>query len=122
MRQLALFPTLLVTVFSQPALAASSTSSGQVSVAQVVEMIEKSGSDRSYRNIALAYFSGVGEAAGVLMQEAASKGISMECSAPLELSTDHAMAAVTAGGEGNWQETAATPLILADMLARAGCK
>jgi hypothetical protein len=41
----------------------------------------------------------------------------------LELSGEQALAAVKATtGEASWQETAATPVIVADMLARAGCK
>lgn len=123
MRHIAVSILVLVSNLSQPSLAASSTSTGQVSVAQVVEMIEKSGSDRAFRNIALAYLSGVGEAAGILIGEAASRGISHGCQHPLELSSTQALAAVKASsGEGAWQETPATPVILADMLDRAGCK
>ncbi|HEY8357885.1 MAG TPA: hypothetical protein VIL30_10535 [Ramlibacter sp.] len=123
MHQLTLIIAVFTATLSLPTLAASSTSNGQVSVAQVVEMIGKSGSNRAFRNISIAYLAGVGETAGLLIQQAASMGLPTGCPAPLELSGEQALAAVKAsGGEANWQETAATPVIVADMLARAGCK
>lgn len=122
MRNTVLGSIIIVAAVSLPAFAASSTSNGQVSVAQVVDMIDKSASDGTSRNISIAYLSGVGEAAGLLIQEAAKRGISLQCSGRLELSASHALNAVkTSTDESQWQEMAATPIIVADMLARAGC-
>ena len=123
MHRLVLTTTLVAATLAHPSHAATSTSTGQVSVTQVVEMIDKSGSDRAFRNIALAYLAGVGETAGLLIEEGVRRGMPMVCSTHLELSATQALAAVKASGEeATWQEIAATPVIVADMLARAGCK
>lgn len=123
MHRAALAIVVLTTALSHTAIAASSTSNGEVSVAQVVEMIDKSGTDRAYRNIAIAYLAGVGETAGALVEEAAGMGLVSGCIAPLRLSHENVLAAVKASGDqSQWQETSATPIIVADMLARAGCK
>jgi hypothetical protein len=108
-----------------PAHAASSTSKGQISVAQVLEMITRAQSDAGARTTVIAYLAGVGEATGLMMSEAQARGAApVHCSNAFNLDESVAVAALSAAApdEAQWSETAATPIIIADMFNRAGCR
>jgi hypothetical protein len=92
---------------------AASTPAGQISVNQVVQMLERSPSDPIASQVALAYLAGVGEAAGVIVDIGG-----VRCNSPLGLDRDSVLAAI-AGADG---AARATPLIVTDMLKRAGCR
>jgi hypothetical protein len=116
-------PTLAITVFAallapaSLAVAATSTSRGQISVVQVAEMLEKAATDRTAQQVLVAYLGGVGEAASAV---ATMGGAS--CRTSLSLSSANAHQALKAAvAAPNAAEIAATPLIVRDMLERADC-
>lgn len=104
--------------------AASSTSKGQISVAQVVELLNGAETDPRSRQILTAYLAGLGETAGMMIDNAGDFGASVSCDGPLVLDTRQVSDALAAaaGDQSTWIETAATPIILADLVQRAGCR
>ncbi|MFK4810627.1 chlorophyllide reductase [Devosia sp. ZW T5_3] len=104
--------------------AAPTTSTGQISVAQVVELSSRSGADPNARMTMIAYLAGVGEATGLMVGEAKQRGASVQCSRDFNLDENTALAAVAAAvpDRDKWTETPATPIIIADMFKRAGCR
>lgn len=107
------------------AFAAPSTSQGQISVAQVLELLEKSGSDSAARNAVVAYLAGVGETAGLLMaDERVQQAGLVKCRTSLSLADTNVVAALktAAPDRSGWEQMAATPIVVADMFARAGCR
>lgn len=116
---------LLPALAAVPAIAAPSTSKGQVSVAQLDELLSRAADDNAVRNALVAYLAGVGETAGLLLGEANALGkSSVACANPLSISDSAARSALAAAGtdSSKWRETPATPILVADMLRRAGCK
>ena len=109
-------------VLTVPVQAASSTSKGQISITQVVQLIEQSSQDNAARNAAMAYLAGVGEATGLLVAESARRPSGVSCQSALSISSESALAAVSRTARGKWSETAATPILVEDMLDRAGCR
>lgn len=105
------------------AIALPSTAKGQISVGQVMEMIEKADTSPIARQTLVAYVAGVGEAAGVIV-DTIGKGGSVPCRSAFSLDTGSVRAALAAGApsQGSWAQTPATPLIVADMVKRAGCR
>lgn len=100
------------------AQAAPSTSRGQISVAQVIQMLDKAPADRVAEQVLTAYLAGVGEAAGIAVDIGRAS-----CARTLNLAADHVRQAVSvAAGKPDAAEVAATPLIVRDMLERARCK
>lgn len=107
---------------SSPSAAAPSTAQGQVSVAQVIEMLDKAPTEKVARQVLTAYLSGLGEAAGVLLTTASDAKLA-RCSKALSLSDTQARQALAAASRRkDRNEIAATPLLLADMARRAGCR
>lgn len=107
-----------------PAHAAPTTSTGRISVTQVMEMVDLARTDAKARNTIIAYLAGIGETAGLMVSEAVARGARpVNCTKSFNLSEDVAVAALKAGAPdgANWNEIPATPLILADLFARAGC-
>lgn len=101
-----------------PAAAAPSTSQGQISVAQVLDMVEKAPKDATARNVLTAYLGGLGEAAGMLVSLKPGS-----CAKSLSLDANRVRQVLANGmAAGRQVETAATPIILRDMLDRAGCR
>lgn len=114
---------LLSIALCLPAQSAPSTSAGQISVAQVIDLIQRSPSDNGARNAAMAYLSGVGEATGLLIASARERASdSIVCSGALGMSSQAALAALSRLDPQSWAETAATPILVDDMLARADCR
>lgn len=110
---------------SVPALAAPSTSKGQISVAQVFEMVNRAQSDADARATVIAYLAGIGETTGLMVAEAQTRGAApVQCSTSFNLDENVAVAALSAAApdQSQWIETAATPIIIADMFGRAGCR
>lgn len=106
-----------------PAQAISSTPNGAISVAQVVDLIQRSPKDNAARNAAMAYLAGVGEATGLLVAKARRRGHpGVTCARPLGISSTAALAALSREEKGKWGRTAATPILVDDMLRRAGCR
>lgn len=102
------------------AIATPSTSHGQISVAQVMEMLDKAPKENTARQVLTAYLAAVGETAGALVDAA---GKTAFCKTQFVLSDRIARKALeTAGDKTNWAETPATPLIVQDMITRSGCK
>ena len=106
-----------------PAQAAPSTPDGEISVAQVVDLLERSPTDNAARNAAMAYLAGVGETTGLLVAEAGRRApASITCIRPLALSSAAVLAALSRVEKGTRDKTAATPILVDDMLRRAGCR
>ena len=115
----------IAVLLSLPAQAAPTTSTGRVSVTQVLEMVDRASSDAAARNAITAYLAGIGETAGIMASEAASRGAKpLTCSKSFNLSQETVVAALSSGAPdtASWAETPATPIIVADLFARAGCK
>ncbi len=124
---LRIFATLVATLSLVPALGAPlalatpSTSHGQISVAQVMEMLEKAAHENTARQVLTAYLAGVGETAVALVDDA-SETASFACKMQLSLSDRTARKALeTLVDKASWAEAPATPLIVRDMVSRAGC-
>lgn len=106
-----------------PVQAAPSTPAGEISVAQVLDLLERSPTDNAARNAAMAYLAGVGETTGLLVAEAGRRTpATIACTRPLALSSAAVLAALSRVEKGNWDQTAATPILVDDMLRRAGCR
>ena len=99
------------------ASAESSTPTGAISVAQVVQMLDQAPTNRTARQVLTAYLAGVGKAAGVVISAGAAP-----CQKPLTLSTHDARQALSSVTKSNAGDVAATPLIVHDLLVRAGCR
>lgn len=109
--------------FALPATAAPSTAAGEISVAQVVDLIEHSSTDNAARNAAIAYLAGVGETTGLLMGKVSAHAPdAVTCARPLGISSEAALAALSRTDKARRKETAATPILVNDMLNRAGCR
>lgn len=102
---------LTTTAHAQP-----STSHGQISVAQVRAMLDQAATNPTARQTLTAYLAGTGETAGWLLD--AARGLP-PCARRLTLDAQQARDAI-AGTAAT--ETPATPLIIRDMLKRAGCR
>lgn len=114
----------LLAISGSQALSAPSTSKGNISVAQVMEMIEKAGADKAAGQMVTAYMFGLGETAGHLLSpETRPPFVSVKCERSFSLDTGSAVAALKAGAPdpAKWRETLATPILVKDLLARAGC-
>ena len=107
------------------AAALPSTAKGQVSVGQVMEMIAKADSNPTAKQTLIAYVAGVGETAGVIVDTIGNSGshlVSCKNSLRLDTGTVRAALQTAAPRQSRWSETPATPLIVADMVKRAGCR
>ncbi|RUX71240.1 chlorophyllide reductase [Mesorhizobium sp. M7A.F.Ca.US.006.04.2.1] len=105
------------------AIALPSTATGRILVGQVMEMLDKADTSPVARQTLVAYVAGVGEAAGVIADTIGNGGL-VSCKSSFSLDTRAVRAALEAGAprQGNWSQTPATPLIIADMVKRAGCR
>jgi hypothetical protein len=103
--------------------AAPSTSEGRISVQQVSEMLERAPTDPAAAQLLTAYLAGVGEAAAGLLDFAQDAPLAI-CAGRMQMSATTARAALSAGAgpKAQWNETAATPILLRDMLQRANCR
>lgn len=118
--------TLVLALMAAPALAATpSTSTGQISVAQVMDVIDRSGSDGDAAMLLAAYLGGLGETAGILLSATDSSGkryVTCERSMALDAGLVTAVLRKAAPDKGSWTETPATPLIVSALVDRAGCR
>ncbi|KRE09298.1 hypothetical protein ASE63_21560 [Bosea sp. Root381] len=114
----ALIPFAAVIPAASPSIATPSTSHGQISVAQVMQMLEKAPSDRTAQQVMTAYLAGVGETASAVVSMGRAT-----CRTALGLDAANIGKVLkTAAAGQNVAEIPATPLIVRDMLNRAGCK
>jgi hypothetical protein len=99
-----------------------STAIGQVSVAQVMEMISEAESNSIAKQVLVAYVAGVGESAGSLLDTMGKRSVS--CNRPFSLDTVSLRKALetSAPAKTSRAQTPATPIIVADMIRRAGCR
>jgi hypothetical protein len=106
------------------AQAQPSTSRAQISVAQVKAMLDQSATNPTARQVLIAYLAGAGETAGWLLDAARDQGLLLQpCARRLTLDAKNAREAIEApSGTVASTETPATPLIVRDMLRRAGCR
>jgi len=115
---------LLLALSPTAGIAAPTTSQGQISVAQVIEMATLAPSDANARMTAIAYLAGVGETAGLMVSLAEQRGAQkLQCSKSFGLDVNVALAALTTAtpNREQWAETPATPIIIADLFRRADC-
>lgn len=100
-----------------------STSRGQISVAQAMTILDQAATNPAARQTLTAYLAGTGETAGWLLDVATDQGLLRHpCTRRLSLDDKSARQALGSTAPGLAAETAATPLIVADMLKRAGCR
>lgn len=99
-------------------MASPSTSRGLITVAQVMQMLEKAPADRTAQQVLTAYLAGVGEAASAVISMGRAA-----CQTSLSLNAANVRQALKASAAGqDTAETPAKPVIVKDMLNRAGCK
>ncbi|MGY3134461.1 hypothetical protein ACVMIH_004649 [Bradyrhizobium sp. USDA 4503] len=96
-----------------------STSRGQISVAQVRAMLDQAATNPTARQALTAYLAGAGETTGWLLD--AAHGVP-PCARRLTLDAQQARDAIAGAATTAATETPATPLIIRDMLKRAGCR
>jgi hypothetical protein len=116
----------VLALLAAPALAATpSTSTGQISVAQVMDVINRSGSDGDAAMLLAAYLGGLGETAGILLSATDSSGkryVTCKRSMALDAKLVTAVLKKAAPDKASWTETPATPLIVSALVDRAGCR
>lgn len=105
-------------------MAAASTAKGRISVTQVMAMLDQASSNPTASQVLTAYLAGVGETAAVIIDVAAKTDGSplAVCRTRIILDDKAVRRALEAQPKDRWQQTAATPLIVRDMIKRAGCK
>ncbi|MCA6124857.1 chlorophyllide reductase [Bradyrhizobium sp. WSM 1704] len=103
------------------AAAQPSTARGQISVAQVRAMLDQAPTNPTARQVLTAYLGGAGETAGWLLDAAHDRG-APPCARRLTLDAQQARDAIAGAAGTAATETPATPLIIRDMLKRAGCR
>lgn len=117
---------ILFAAVAAPAIAAtSSTSNGQISVAQVMQMLDRADGDKQAGQLLQAYLGGLGESAGVLLNATDAKGKPyVTCSKPMSLNSGMVRDVLANGApdKQNWGETAATPLLVNALVSMAGCR
>jgi len=100
-----------------------STSRGQISVAQAMTILDTAATNPAARQTLVAYLAGTGETAGWMLDAGADQGLPRHiCARRLSLDDKSARQALASTAPDLAAETAATPLIVADMLKRAGCR
>ncbi|AVF03096.1 MULTISPECIES: chlorophyllide reductase [Devosia] len=121
-RHILLAAALILAILPLPAQAQQS--SGNITIAQVMDAMDNAPRHDHARQVLTAYLSGIGETTGVLFRQARDSGLAPSgCAGSMSLSWDGVASALRAGAPdvSEWQTTPATPIIVADMLARAGC-
>jgi hypothetical protein len=105
------------------AKAESSTLRGEISIAQVRGMLDQAAVNATARQVMTAYLAGVGETAGVLMDLAKAKALAGRPACKRRLAIDEKLVqAALQPATGDPGETAATPLIVREMLKKADCE
>ena len=94
---------------------------GPLSVAKILDLFDTVETDPEAGKLLFAYLSGIGESTGVLVAKAGQFGADLKCTHPLTLGADSVQAALRRAG-GAPDQRAATPVIIEDMLQRAGCE
>lgn len=123
--RLCLAAALLLAATAPAFAATASTSKGQISVAQVMQMLDRADSDKHAGQLLQAYLGGVGESAGVLVNATDAKGKAyVTCSKPMGLNAGMVRDLLANGAPDSkrWGETAATPLIVNALVTMAGCR
>lgn len=100
--------------------AASSTSTGVISVAQVMEMLSQMTTNPTAQQVLVAYLAGLGEATGMLVN--ASPVTSCKRTLHLDAETVQRILEAAAPDRARWQEIPATPPIVEDLIARGECR
>lgn len=113
-----------LTLAALPLPVQAQQSSGKITIAQVMDAMDNAPRHDHARQVLTAYLSGIGETTGALFRQARDSGLAPSgCGGSMSLSWDGVASALRAGAPdvSEWQTTPATPIIVADMLARAGC-
>ena len=120
---IAIAGTVALSILPNVAVALPSTAKGQISVAQVMEMIAKTDSSTAAKQVLVAYVAGVGESAGAILDTMGRNG-PVSCRQAFSLDTTSLRTALENGAprQQSWAQPPATPLIIADMIKRAGCR
>ena len=117
---------MLFVLAAAPVQAATpSTSTGRVSVAQVMDFIDRAGSDGQAAMVLTAYLAGVGESAGILLSATNPDGKRyVTCERPVAIDDRFVRSVLKKAvpDKANWTETPATELIVSALVSRAGCR
>lgn len=125
LRRLVAAASILAFTGSAALAATPSTATGQISVAQVMSMLEQANSNATAAQVLQAYLGGLGEAAGVLISATDSAGrpyVSCERAMALDAATVRKTLTKAVPDNSDWAQTAATPLIVSALVTRAGCR
>lgn len=116
----------LFALAASPTLAATpSTSTGRVSVAQVMDFLDRAGSDGQAALVLTAYLAGVGESAGILLSATNAEGkLYVTCERPVAIDDKFVRGVLkkAAPDKAGWTEMPATQLIISALVNRAGCR
>ena len=109
---------------ASPALAGPSTSQGQISVTQVMEMLDKAPTNPTARQVLTAYLAGLGETASAMIDASTIGAPRLACKGRLQLDAPAVRRVLEAipPATHRWDETPATPIIVRDLIQRAGCR
>ncbi|MVT00731.1 chlorophyllide reductase [Devosia marina] len=113
-----------LTLAAPPLPVQAQQSLGNITIAQVMDAMDNAPRHDHARQVLTAYLSGIGETTGVLFRQARDSGLAPAgCQGLMSLSWEGVASALRASAPdvSEWQTTPATPIIVADMLARAGC-
>lgn len=105
--------------------ATGASAQGGYSVQQVMQLLEQAQSSSPARQTISAYLSGIGEDTGSLLATAKERGMPLSgCNRSMNLSGQVVASALTAAvpDRAKWSNTPAAPIIVADLLDRAGCR
>lgn len=115
---------LLLTALLAPGQASAASARNQVTVGEIARALDQADTDPTKRQMLTAYLAGLGEAVGIMLASAPQYGASITCERALALDFDVVARALSRarGSNSARAETAATPLLVAEILDRAGCR
>lgn len=105
--------------------AAGPTAKGQVSVAQVMDMVERARMEASARETVTAYFAGIGETAGFLLAAQGADGRPfVTCSKRIAIDAASMVEALAeaAPDRAQWGQVAATPILVNVIVSLGECR
>ncbi|QND51340.1 chlorophyllide reductase [Phyllobacterium sp. 628] len=119
-----LISTAIALGLTAPSFAAASTAKGEISIIQVMAMLDQAPSNPAANQVLTAYLGGIGETVGVMVDLAAKPEGSplTACRTRIALDVKSVRRALETQPKSQWQQMAATPLIVRDMIKRAGCR
>ncbi len=114
--------TLCAGVAFLPVPVGAATTNGPIPVGKVLELFDTLDTDPESGKLLFAYFSGIAETAGTLISMARDMGQPFVCTGKFSLDGDSIQKALREAGGTRTDMRPATPIIVEDVLRRAGCE